>query len=132
IVFQYWGKIRTPVLRFRPGSSVLWTAKGGLEILLAINVGTYALLTFASVYQKVINLPMDIDRENPQVRQLLMSMMIVLKAIAMALSVYLIWATVNIGMGHGQRLPGWYLAVFVVAVAMPLILYTGKLRRYSK
>ena len=133
IAARYWNHIHTPVYRFRPAGVFLpWTAKSGLQILLLINTGTYALLTFAGAYQKIINVPLEIDRDAPQVKQLLMRMMIVLKAIVMVLSLYLIWATVNVGLGHGRSLPGTYLVVFALLVALPLILYTGKLRQYRK
>src|SRR5579863_8694342 len=81
IVATHWSQIpRSRVPRFRPpGALVPWSAKNALWILMAINTGAYVLLTAAGYYQKLLNIPAEIDRDSPQVRQLLFSMMLILK-----------------------------------------------------
>jgi hypothetical protein len=104
---------------------VLWT-------MMTINVGSYIMLTAAAHYQKIISLPETLERDSPQVRQLLLSMMIVMKAIMMLLSVYLIWSLVNVMLGHPRGLSPRFLTLFVLLVPLPLLLYTVKLRRYRR
>src|ERR1700722_12459637 len=48
-----------------------WGGKGQLWALAAVNVGTYVLMTLASRYPRLVNLPFSIDRDDPQVQRLL-------------------------------------------------------------
>ncbi len=109
-----------------------WTARNALWVVTLLNVGAYLGLTAATHWQKLIHIPADMDRDAPHVRQLLFSMVIVLKAVLMLFSLYVVWALVNVALGQGGGLSPKFLTVFTLAVPLPLILYTVKLRRYRK
>jgi hypothetical protein len=131
IVASQWTRIsHRPAPRFRvPGA---WDPKVALWIMMTINIAAYVMLTAATHYQKLISVPASVERDSPQIRQLLLSMMIVLKAVMMTLSVYLVWSLVNVMLGHVQHLNPKFLTLFVLMVPVPLLLYTVKLRRYRR
>jgi hypothetical protein len=131
IVASEWTRIsHRPPPRFRiPGA---WDPKLALWIMMAINAGSYAMLTAAAYSQKLISIPVGIERDSPQVRQLMFSMMIVMKAVMMMLSVYLVWSLVNVMLGHVRGLNPRFLTLFVLLVPVPLLLYTLKLRRFRR
>jgi magnesium-transporting ATPase (P-type) len=129
IVASNWTRLsHRPPPRFRVQGA--WNPNIVLWTMMAINIGAYMLLTAEGYYQKIISIPAAIDA--PQVRQLLFSMMIVLKTVMMLLSVYLVWSMVNVMLGHVLGLSPRFLTLFVVMVPVPLLLYTVKLRRYRR
>jgi len=56
---------------------------GSLGVMVFLNAGVYVLLSAGARYQQLIHVPFEIDRERPEVKQLLLQMSIVLKAILM-------------------------------------------------
>jgi hypothetical protein len=131
IVAMNWSRISNrPPPRFRPPGA--WDPKVVLWSMMGINIGAYVALTVAAYYQKLISIPLIVERDAPQVRQLLLSMMIVMKAVMMLLSVYLVWSMVNVMMGHASGISPRFLTLFVLLVPVPLLLYTLKLRRYQR
>ncbi len=131
IVASQWTRIsHRPPPRFRTQGA--WDPKVVLWTMMAINVGAYLMLTAAAQYQKIINVSVSAEHDSPQVRQMLLSMMIVMKAVMMLLSVYLVWSLVNVMLGHVQGLNPRFLTLFVLLVPVPLLLYTVKLRRYRR
>jgi hypothetical protein len=107
-----------------------WTARNALWIVMLLNAGAYVGLTAAAHWDKLIHVPAELDRAHPHLRQLLFSLVIVLKAILTLFSLYLMWALASIGRGHGAGLNGGFVMLFVLLVPAPLIWYTVKLRRY--
>jgi hypothetical protein len=131
IVASNWTRLsHRPPPRFRVQGT--WSPNVVLWTMLAINLGAYLALTAEAYYQKIINIPATIERDSAQVRQLLLSMMIVMKTVLMLLSVYLMWSLVNAMLGHVRGLSPRFLTVFVLLVPVPLLLYTVKLRRYRR
>jgi len=127
IVAAHWGEIPRPRLRFLPPRAVHpWDPRIVLAIMMALGSATYVLLSLSGRFQKLMNI------EVPYARQQLLSMTIVLKAVVMLLLAYLSWTLVAVVTGHGRGLRPGYLALFVAAVPVPLILYTVKLRRYRR
>ena len=109
-----------------------WGSKNTLWVLTLVNVGLYIVMTLASRYQRLINLPMRVDRDAPEVQQLLRTMAIVLKAGLMVLLLYLDWAMVNTGLGQTDGLGPEFLPVFLAATFLPLIWFLAKLRKFQK
>jgi len=131
IVASNWTRLSNrPPPRFQVRGA--WDPDKVLWIMMGINIGSYLMLTAASYYQKVFNIPATLERDAPQVRQLMLSMVIVMKAVMMLLSVYLVWSLVNVMLGHVRGLSPRFLTLFVLLVPMPLLLYTLKLRRYRR
>ena len=59
--------------------------------MVLLNAGIYVLLTFASRYQQLVSVPFEIDRDRPEVKQLLLQMTIVLKTVLMVLLAVMLW-----------------------------------------
>ena len=112
------------------GNPDAWGGKNGLLLLPLTSLGIYILLTIASCYQKLINIPMSVDRDAPEVQSLLLGMSILLKTIVLWMLLYIAWANVNTAMGRGAGLWKSFLPASLAAVVVPTALYMFKLRRY--
>lgn len=120
----YWPRIPDPrFVRLLPAKTTLW-------IVSLIDVATYLGLTLGARGKGLIEIPPELERRSPQLRQMLFSMLIVMKAVLAVFAVYLVWALINVGLRRGAGLSGWFLTAFTLAVPLPLIYYTVKLRRY--
>jgi uncharacterized membrane protein len=109
-----------------------WGGKGQLWVLAAFNVGTYALLTMASRYQRLIHLPFSVDRNDPEVQQLMRGMTIVLKAVLMLVFLYIARVMIDTAFGRSDGLGVQFLPVFLAATFLPVILFSRKLRKLQK
>lgn len=95
-------------------------------------VGMYILVTIACRHQRLINIPMAIDRDAPEVQRLLKSMSITLKMVILFVFVYIEWVQVNTALERSSGLGKLFLPISLVAVFLPLGLYLQKLRKYRK
>lgn len=107
-----------------------WGGKNGAWLLAIVAAGLYLLLTAASRYQRLINLPVRVDRNLPAVKKLLLTMAICLKAILTLMLAYISWAGINTALGKAQGLGPMFLPLFLAATLVPLIFFTRKLQRY--
>jgi len=123
MVFGHWQRL--PVFA-RRGSG------GSLSVMVLLNAGVYLLLTFASRYQQLVNVPFEIDRERPEVKQLLLQMTIVLKTVLMVLLAGLLWIIVHTPLGRMRTAGRSFLALFLIAMLAPTLVYIRKLSRYRK
>jgi uncharacterized membrane protein len=112
------------------GDPNAWGGKSGLWALPVVAVGLYLLLTAASRYQRLINLPVRVDRDLPAVRKLLLTMAIWMKATIMLMFAYISWAGINTALGRTQGLGRMFLPLFLAATFAPVIFFTRKLQRY--
>jgi hypothetical protein len=78
-------------------------------------IGLYILITVTSRYQRLINVPMSIDRDAPEVQRLLQSMSLTLKMVVLFVFVYIEWATVNTALGRSAGLGKLFMPTFLVA-----------------
>jgi hypothetical protein len=138
LAVYYWPRIpeRVVDLGYRygraPGMNGIMTAKNALWMVTLIDAVAYLGLTIGARGRGLFDIPPVMEREAPQLRQMLFSMVIVMKAVLTLFAVYLVWALVNIGLRRGGGLSGGFLTVFTLAVPLPLVLYTVKLRRYGR
>ncbi len=138
IVAIYWTRIpdRVVELGYRygraPGIAGIMTAKNALWMVTLIDALAYVGLTVGSSGEWLFQIPTEMDRMAPQLRQMLFSMVIVMKAVLTLFVVYLVWALVNVGLRRGGGLSGGFLTLFTLAVPLPLLLYTLKLRKYRR
>ncbi len=137
LIAAYWPQIPPPRrfrLRSPPTQLALVTGnvKTALMIMSGLAAATYAALTAAAHSRRLIRLPPEVHTDSPHVRQLLLSMMIVMKAVVMLLFVYLGWTMLQVALGRARGLSPGSLSLFVLLVPVPLIFYTVKLRRYRK
>jgi uncharacterized membrane protein len=106
-----------------------WGDKRGLLLLPVTAAGLYLLLTAASRWQRLINVPMEIDREAPEVRRILLSMSITLKTVVLLIFLYIVRTTVNTAVGRAHGLGKQFLPISLVVIFLPLSVYLIKLQR---
>ena len=138
LVVVYWGEIpdRFVNLGYRygraPGIAGMMTARNVLWMVTGIDTLAYVGLTMASRGGGLFEIPAELERQSPHLRQMLFSMVIVMKAVLALFGVYLVWALVNVGLRRGGGLSGGFLTLFTLAVPVPLVYYTVKMRKYRK
>ncbi len=92
----------------------------------------YMVMTLASRYQRLINLPFKLQRNAPETKKLLLSMSIVLKMVVMLVFAYITRASVNTALARSEGgLGRLFLPISLLLISIPLILYSVKLRRLS-
>jgi len=134
----YWPRIpeRVVELGYRygrpPGINGLVTAKNTLWIVVLIDALAYLGLTWGAKGHGLFEIPEELERGAPRLRQMLFSMVIVMKAVLTLFAVYLVWALVNVGLRRGGGVSGLFLTGFTLAVPLPLVVYTLKLRKYRR
>ena len=122
---------RIPVHFGATGSPNAWGNKSMLLLLLGTTVVMALLLTVAETYQRLINIPMKIDRDSPEVRHVLRSMVILMKAVITVSSVWIVDLTMRTAVGEANGLGVAFLPVFAIGVLTPVIYYLVKLARLS-
>jgi hypothetical protein len=105
---------------------------GSLSVMVLLNAGVYLLLTFAARFQQLVSVPFEIDRERPEVKHLLLQMTIVLKTVLMVLLAGLLWMIVHTPVGRMRTAGRGFLAVFLIAMLAPTLVYVRKLSRFRK
>jgi hypothetical protein len=126
----YWPQLAArPRFPYRASGLPIGTT---LWFVAAIDALAYLGLTLGARGRGLFHIPEVLDREAPHVRQMLFSMMIVMKTILALFGLYLVWVLVRMGMRLDTGVDGSFLTFFTLAVPVPLIFYTVKLRRYSK
>jgi len=123
MVFGHWQRL--PIFA-RRGST------GSYSVMVLLNAGIYLLLTFASRYQQLVSVPFEIDRDRPEVKQLLLQMTIVLKTILMVLLAGLLWIILHTPLGRMRTAGRGFLVVFLIAMLAPTMVYVRKLSRFRK
>ena len=123
MVFGHWQRL--PVYA-RRGSG------GSYSVMILLDAGIYLLLTFASRYQQLVSVPFEIDRERPEVKHLLLRMTIVIKTVLMVLLAGLLWIIVHTPLGRMLTAGRGYLAIFLIAMLAPTLIYVRKLSRFRK
>ena len=123
MVFGHWQRL--PVFA-RRGSG------GSYGVMVLMNAGIYLVLTFASHYQQLVSVPFEIERERPEVKQLLLQMTIVLKTILMVLLASLLWIIRHTHLGRIRTAGRGFLVVFLIAMLAPTLVYVRKLSRFRK
>jgi uncharacterized membrane protein len=106
-----------------------WGSKNMILLLLAVTLVMAITLTLAEKYQRLINIPISIDRESPKVRRLLRSMVIVLKAVITVTFIWIVDLTMRTAVGETNGLGHAFLPVFLGATIAPMIYYLVKLKR---
>lgn len=134
VVIAHWTELPAQVPRHFGASGLpnRWGSKSGLWILPITSAIVYIGVTAASRYQTLINIPFSIERNSPEVRRLLLSMSIVLKAVMLLVFAYSAWANVNTALGRSEGLGRQFLPVSLALIWIPLIFYLLRLRHYRR
>ena len=106
-----------------------WGGRDSLLVLLASTVVMFALLTVAGKYQRLVNIPVKVDREAPEVRRVIRSLTIVIKAVLSAGFFWITHVTIGIAMKQRAAMGRGFLPVFLAAVLAPVIYYCVRLRK---
>jgi uncharacterized membrane protein len=106
-----------------------WGGKIMLLLLLAATVVVAVVLTVAESYQRLINIPMSLDRDSPEVRRLLRSMVIAMKAVITLTFVWIADLTMRTAVGEANGLGRAFAPVFLCGLAAPSIYYLVRLYR---
>ncbi len=123
MVFGHWRRL--------PGFAQRGSGES-LAVMVLLNAGIYLVLTLASRYQQLVSVPFEIDRDRAEVKQLLLEMTIVLKAVLMVLLAALLWIVRYTPVGRMRTAGRGFLAVFLVVMLAPTLIYVRKLSRYRK
>ncbi len=129
VVAFHWGDLPDRIPRHFgiTGKPDRWGGKGSLLILPFAALVASGLLTFAGRNQSMINLPMTVDRDDPEVQAVLRSMAGCLKAVLLLVFLYLTIASVLTAAGQAQGLGRAFLPVSMAAVFGSLIYYLRRL-----
>jgi uncharacterized membrane protein len=106
-----------------------WGGRNSLLVLLASTIVMFALLTAAEKYQRLVNIPVKVDRESPQVKRLIRSLAIAMKAVLSAGFFWITHVTVGIAMGERAAMGQVFLPVFLGAVSAPIVYYSVRLKK---
>lgn len=128
----YWPVLPDYARFARPGWGRYLSVPNVLLMLAFISVASYAGLTLASRGGRLFEIPSELERQSAHLRQMLFSMVIVMKAVLALFAVYLVWSVIQVGLRRGGGLSGGFLTLFTLAVPLPLVFYTVKLRRYRR
>lgn len=134
IVALHWAEIpaRIPLHFGVSGTPDRSGDKTGLLLLPLTAIGLYILLTAASRYQRLINVPIAVDRDLPEVQRLLLNMSITLKTVLLLVFVYIVSRNVDTALGRADGLGKQFLPVFLLTIFLPVTVYLMKLSRYRK
>ncbi|HXE62649.1 MAG TPA: DUF1648 domain-containing protein [Bryobacteraceae bacterium] len=106
-----------------------WGERNSLLVLLASTIVMFVLLTIAEKYQRLVNIPVKVDREAPEVKRLIRSLAIALKAVLSAGFYWITHVTIAIAMSERTAMGRVFLPVFLAAVLAPVIYYSVRLKR---
>ena len=115
-----------------PGLDGIFTPKTVLWMVAAIDAVAYLGLTLGAREHGLFEIPVELERDAPYLRQMLFSMVIVMKTVLALFGVYLVWSLVQVALRQGSGISGTFLTLFTLAVPVPLVFYTAKIRRYRK
>lgn len=106
-----------------------WGGRNSLLVLLGSTVVMFAVLTAAGKYQRLVNIPVKVDREAPEAKRLIRSLTIAIKAVLSAGFCWITHVTIGIAMGDGTAMGLFFLPVFLAAVIAPIVYYSAQLKR---
>ncbi|HEU5022188.1 MAG TPA: DUF1648 domain-containing protein [Bryobacteraceae bacterium] len=106
-----------------------WGGPSGLLLLLGSTIVMFVLLTLAEKYQRLVNIPVKVDREAPEVKRLIRSLAIVIKAVLSAGFFWITHVTIGIAMGNRTAMGRVFLPLFLAAVFVPVVYYSLRLKK---
>jgi uncharacterized membrane protein len=106
-----------------------WGGKSMLLVLLATTSVVAAMLTVAEKYQRLINIPIGVNRDSPEARSTLRSMVIVLKSVIVLTFFWIVDVTMRTAAGEAHGLGRAFLPIFLAGLLAPLVYYLVRLSR---
>ena len=106
-----------------------WGGRESLLVLLASTVVMFVLLTVAEKYQRLVNIPVKVDREAPETKRVIRSLAIAVKAVLSGGFFWITHVTIGIAMQQRTAMGRFFLPVFLGAVVVAVIYYCVRLKR---
>lgn len=104
-------------------------SKDTLWILPLLGTVLYLILTLMAKNPYSMNIPIQVDRENPEIRSLLLSMTITLKAVVLLIFLCVVWFSIDIALGNAEGLGLWFLPATIAAIFLPMVGFWRKLNQ---
>lgn len=92
----------------------------------------WILLTLAAKYNKLINLPIHVNRDHPVIQRALVNFSIVLKLVIVATMAFLCIQTLRVAGGETTGIGGDFLVLTGIVTVLVIVLYIGKLHKLQK
>ena len=96
-----------------------------------IDLASYILLCFAARYQKLVNLPVNVDRNSPNVQEQIRRMISTIKAITTLSFLYIIWKIIQTASGQANGLGSAFSPIFGAALILTVVFYVNRLKKYK-
>ena len=131
LLLDQWQQVpeKVPIHFSASGAANRWGSKDSLWLLPLLGGVVYLLLTFTAKNPYFMNVPIQIDRENPVVRSLLLRMSITLKAAILLTFLGIIWFSIDTALGKSEGLGAWFLPSTLVVICGPMIGFLVRLNR---
>lgn len=120
---------RIPVHFDASGGVNGWGGKSMLLVLVGSTIAMSILLTIAASFQRMINIPMNADRDSPAVRRLLRSMVIVMKTVMTLGFFWIDHVTIKTALGEPGGMGRLFLPLFLSGTFLPIVYFMVKLHR---
>ncbi len=114
------------------GEPDAWGSKDSLWLISGLTVAGFAVLKFVQRNTRFVNVPMQVDRDNPAVQALLRQMMVTLTPLILANGPIIIWRQVFLAVGRPDMTANWLLPAWLAAVFMHLGSYLLRLNRIAR
>lgn len=135
LIFQHWQVLpeRIPTHYNFAGKPDAYGSKTTLLFLPLIGAGLFILLTVVGLNPQSMNLPVKVTEEN---RELVYTQAIrfihFLRLLIGILFGYLIWGTIQVGMGKQTQLDSWILYGFLGALGLVMIWFFAHIPKRNK
>lgn len=120
---------RIPVHFGIHGEANGWGGRNSLLMLLGATVVMFVLLTIAETHQRLVNIPVRVNRDAPEAKRLIRSLAIAVKAVLSAGFFRISHVTIAIALGERSAMGSVFLPVFLIAVFVPGVYYTVRLKK---
>lgn len=132
VVAAAWSQLpaRVPVHFDLWGRPDRWGGKEFFVIFGGLAVFVYASLFVVQGKPQWVNIPFRVDRNDPEVRKLLVEMISVLKASILLVLLGIVVGAVEVAMGNADGLGLWMLPVVLMLAIGPTVVYLYKLRTF--
>lgn len=109
-----------------------WGSRDSLWLFTGATAAGYAVLKFVQRNTQLVNVPIQVDRDNPAVQALLRQMMVTLTPLILANGPIIIWRQVFLAVGRPDMTANWLLIAWLAAVFMHLGWYLLRLNRIAR
>jgi hypothetical protein len=114
------------------GQADAWSSKETMWLVPIVLAALYLLLSLTQRFPRMINIPFDIDRTDPEVRGLLALMMLWLKALMSLTFLWIVWSQIETALGRATGLGLVFLPFSLGGTTVVTVFFLKRLRRYRR